>query len=179
MNKNKDLLVDLNSFEFEKTIDTVLESDFTDEVTLLEPVIVHIKLYKDKDSVLVTGTVSTSVEEACARCLKPVALEINGTIEATYVPEEMLAQGEAGTSEDLENLLKLEGELLDLSDRVIEAIIVEVPLKVVCGKDCAGLCPVCGIDLNENPGHNCEVVRESAQDEWHKAVSQLKNKLKS
>lgn len=178
MYKNRELVVDLNSFEFKKTIDTILESDLSEEVELLKPVTVHIDLYKDKDSVIVTGRVSTAVQEVCARCLKPVVIEVDGTIEATYVHEDMLVRSDEGSAEALENLLKLEGELLDLSDRVIEAIIVEVPLKTICSTDCAGLCSLCGADLNENPDHKCQHSAEN-DDKWHRAVSELKDRLKS
>ena len=178
VNDRRDLVIDLNTFEFKKSIDASFGTDFTDEVTLMEPVDVHIDLYKDKDSVIVTGTVNTSVEESCARCLKPVVIQIKGTIEATYVHEIMLKSVDDAGKDELENVIRLEGELLDLSDRVIEAIIVEVPLKTLCSKDCAGLCQVCGTNLNENPDHKCQ-DRAIVDDSWHKAISELKTKLKS
>ncbi|HDP77526.1 MAG TPA: DUF177 domain-containing protein [Mesotoga infera] len=173
-----ELIVDLNSFEFRKTIDVVLDPDFTEEIKLTSVAEIHIELYKDKDSIIVTGSVKTVLEDNCARCLKVVSIPIAGTIEATYVLQDSVVFAEDGTSADLDNVLRLEGDLLDLSERVIEAIIVEVPQKVLCRKDCAGLCPYCGANLNEEPNHSCQ-KKEELPDGWHKVVSELKSKLKS
>ena len=178
MSKVYELIVDLNSFEFNKTIDVVLDPDFTEELRLSGQVNVHVELFKDKDSIIVTGSVGTVIEDNCARCLKEVSIPIEGTIEATYVHKDSLPLIKEGTSDDLENFLQFEGDLLDLSERVIEAIIVEVPQKVLCRKDCAGLCPYCGANLNEEPNHSCQ-KKEELPDGWHKAVSELKSKLKS
>ncbi|KUK80377.1 DNA-binding protein [Mesotoga sp. Brook.08.105.5.1] len=178
MAKIHELIVDLNSFEFKKTIDVVLDPDFTEEIKLTSAAETHIELYKDKDSIIVTGSVKTILEENCARCLKEVSIPIEGTIEATYVLQDSVVFEEDRTSADLDNVLRLEGDLLDLSERVIEAIIVEVPQKVLCKRDCAGLCPYCGANLNDEQNHSCQ-KREEIQDEWHKAISDLREKLKS
>jgi len=169
MAKIHELIVDLNSFEFKKTIDVVLNPDFTEEIKLTSAAETHIELYKDKDSIIVTGSVKTILEENCARCLKEVSIPIEGTIEATYVLQDSVVFAEDGTSADLDNVLRLEGDLLDLSERVIEAIIVEVPQKVLCKRDCAGLCPYCGANLNDEQNHSCQ-KREEIQDEWHKRL---------
>jgi uncharacterized protein len=33
---------------------------------------------------------------------------------------------------------------------------LEVPINPLCKEDCAGLCPVCGENLNENPHDHAE-----------------------
>lgn len=178
MAKIHELIVDLNSFEFKKTIDVVLDPDFTEEIKLTSAAETHIELYKDKDSIIVTGSVKTILEENCARCLKEVSIPIEGTIEATYVLQDSVVFAEDGTSADLDNVLRLEGDLLDLSERVIEAIIVEVPQKVLCEEDCRGLCPYCGINLNDDPDHECS-RREETLDKWHQKLSELKKRVSS
>jgi uncharacterized protein len=40
---------------------------------------------------------------------------------------------------------------LDLSAWARDAIAVELPEQILCTPDCAGLCPVCGKDLNADP----------------------------
>ena len=42
-------------------------------------------------------------------------------------------------------------DVLDLSSWARDAIALELPDKILCRPDCAGLCPVCGRDLNEEP----------------------------
>ena len=34
-----------------------------------------------------------------------------------------------------------------------DALMLELPAQIVCREDCAGLCPDCGANLNEDPGH--------------------------
>jgi uncharacterized protein len=45
----------------------------------------------------------------------------------------------------------LEDDRLDLSAWAHDAIALALPDKILCRPDCAGLCPVCGKDLNVEP----------------------------
>jgi uncharacterized protein len=62
---------------------------------------------------------------------------------------------------------------LKLSEWARDAIAVELPQQILCRPDCAGLCPVCGEDLNENP-HEHEDERPDPR--WA-ALEGLKEKL--
>lgn len=178
MSKIKELIVDINSFDEKKNIEVILDNPFPEEIECTSPVNISINLYKEKDSIFVNGSVKTTMESSCARCLKAVDLDIDGTVEAIYMTEERIKKEKEESPEDLENILPITGELLDLSDRVIEAIIIEIPLKVVCSQDCRGLCSVCGTDLNENPDHVCvskDVVE--VESKWQNALTDLKKKI--
>ena len=45
----------------------------------------------------------------------------------------------------------LADDRLDLSAWARDAVALELPDKILCRPDCAGLCPVCGKDLNVEP----------------------------
>jgi len=48
----------------------------------------------------------------------------------------------------------LEGQELDIAGWARDAFALALPVQVVCRVDCAGLCPVCGEDLNRaGPDH--------------------------
>jgi uncharacterized protein len=47
----------------------------------------------------------------------------------------------------------VEAEVLDLSRWAHDAFALALPAQVLCREDCAGLCPLCGADLNAEPGH--------------------------
>jgi uncharacterized protein len=48
---------------------------------------------------------------------------------------------------------------LDLSGWARDASALELPDKILCRPDCAGLCPVCGRNLNDEPHtHDEELV---------------------
>ena len=40
------------------------------------------------------------------------------------------------------------GEIIDLVPLITEQIILQVPMKALCGETCRGLCPRCGVNLN-------------------------------
>jgi DUF177 domain-containing protein len=50
----------------------------------------------------------------------------------------------------------LEDDKVDLSAWAHDAIALALPDKILCRPDCAGLCPVCGKDLNAEPHEHAE-----------------------
>lgn len=45
------------------------------------------------------------------------------------------------------------GDGIALDDVVTEQVLLSAPMKVVCGPDCQGLCPLCGANRNIEPCH--------------------------
>lgn len=45
----------------------------------------------------------------------------------------------------------VDGEVLDIARWAHDAFALALPAQVLCREDCAGLCPVCGADLNAEP----------------------------
>jgi DUF177 domain-containing protein len=101
----------------------------------------------------------------CYRCLKDAVLDlrIRGREYQATSPGEA---DELKTPYFADNQLKL-------SDWARDAIAVELPQQILCRSDCAGLCPVCGEDLNENPH---EHVEERTDPRWA-ALEELKERL--
>jgi uncharacterized protein len=64
-------------------------------------------------------------------------------------------------------------ERLDLSAWARDAVALSLPDKILCREDCAGLCPVCGRDLNSEP-HSHEEAE--ADPRWEK-LAELKDRL--
>jgi len=76
----------------------------------------------------------------CARCLKPVKEYLDLKSEYFLVTERQNA--------DNDKLILVEDNSLDLSEIVINNILIGMPLKSLCRENCKGLCPKCGKDLN-------------------------------
>ena len=98
---------------------------------------------------------------ACMRCLKDAAplLEIDSR-----------EVDRPGQGEELESPYVHE-ERLDLAAWARDAFALGAPVKVLCRDDCAGLCPVCAVDLNEaGPNH----AHERAPDPRWAKLSELK-----
>lgn len=62
---------------------------------------------------------------------------------------------------------------LDLAAWARDAIALELPEQILCRPDCAGLCPVCGKDLNEEPHEHAE---REPDPRWA-ALSELRDQL--
>jgi uncharacterized protein len=62
---------------------------------------------------------------------------------------------------------------LDLSAWARDALALSLPEQILCRPDCAGLCPVCGKDLNAEP-HEHEDER---QDPRWDALAELRDRL--
>ncbi len=93
--------------------------------------------------------VSAEISAECARCLKPVDLEISGNLMYLYYSRGVEAEDE----NEFDDLMPVEvdyfGRVLDVMPQIDESLYTLLPTKVLCKEDCAGLCPNCGADLNE------------------------------
>jgi uncharacterized protein len=63
--------------------------------------------------------------------------------------------------------------MLDLSAWARDALVLALPEQILCRPDCAGLCPVCGADLNVEP-HQHE--QETTDPRWA-ALAELRDRL--
>src|SRR5207249_1128576 len=100
----------------------------------------------------------------CYRCLADAVLELP-----------ISAREYQATSFDSEELRTpyVEDDRLDLSAWARDAIALALPLQILCRSDCAGLCPVCGRDLNAEPHAHDE---EQADSRWA-ALAELRDRL--
>jgi uncharacterized protein len=74
----------------------------------------------------------------CVRCLEQATPAIS--VESREISQ-------PGESEELRSPY-LDGEVLDLHAWSRDALALSLPAKVLCQPDCAGLCPVCGANMN-------------------------------
>jgi uncharacterized protein len=97
----------------------------------------------------------------CFRCLEDAELAL----------QLRLREYEATKPEsDDERTEYLEDDRLDLSAWAHDAIALALPETILCRDDCAGLCPVCGKDLNAEPHEHTE---ERLDPRWEK-LSELR-----
>ena len=101
----------------------------------------------------------------CMRCLADAGLDV-------HVESREYQATSPGESDELTTPYVDEGKL-DLSAWAHDAVVLALPNKILCREDCAGLCPVCGKDLNREP-HEHE--GEEADPRWA-ALSELRDRL--
>ena len=71
---------------------------------------------------------------------------------ALQVDAREVSQPGAGDEELISPYVGEDGEL-DLQAWVHDALALALPAQITCRPDCAGLCPQCGANLNEEPDH--------------------------
>ena len=108
-------------------------------------------------------TARTTLDAVCDRCGK----EFLQDKEITYSC--MLAE-ELQNEDNDEIVLLTDGEV-DLGDLARTAFILGMDTKTLCSEDCKGLCPGCGVNLNQEP---CR-CKKQADPRWA-ALEQLLDK---
>jgi uncharacterized protein len=80
-----------------------------------------------------------ALEGPCMRCVGPAASVIS--VDAREVEQ-------PGGGDDLHSPY-LDQNVLDLGAWARDALVLAMPAQVVCSDECRGLCPECGVNLNE------------------------------
>lgn len=101
----------------------------------------------------------------CFRCLEETVVE-------ERIDAREYQATSPGTAEELRTPY-VDEDRLDLSAWARDALVLGLPDKILCRPDCAGLCPVCGKDLNLE-WHTHDQVEPDPR--WA-ALSELREKL--
>lgn len=89
-----------------------------------------------------------SINMQCDRCLKKICRDFNIKFDKII----NFAASDADEIEELKDLnyLSIKDKTIDTETFIANEVILALPMKVVCKKNCKGICPKCGINLNEN-----------------------------
>ncbi|MGO5051389.1 YceD family protein [Lachnospiraceae bacterium LCP25S3_G4] len=112
-------------------------------ITYKEPVYLVITHVKDRQ-LLIKGHTNLEIAIPCDRCLKDVTKKF--VIE--FYNEVDLHESEVDNKE-LEEKNYIDGYNLDVDKLLYNEILIGWPMKILCCKDCKGICNVCGQNLNE------------------------------
>ncbi len=131
-------------------------ADFQFEVTLTDEFLKEINAI-DASQFSIQGTVKKVERQLmlsfeykgiisfeCHRCLAEVKLNLS-----SCVTRELF---ETLDREDGDEFVILDNGSVDLTPILEEDILLNLPLQILCDEDCKGICPQCGINLNEG---NC------------------------
>ena len=134
------------AFQFDLDLSDV---DFGGRRPVQNPVVVAGDVRNVAGMLLLTFEASTVLKSVCDRCLKPFDQP------KTVRYETMLA--EELEDEDSDEILLLEDGAVDLGELARTVFILEMDTKTLCSEDCKGICPGCGVDLNQG---SCTCKRE-------------------
>jgi uncharacterized protein len=100
----------------------------------------------------------------CMRCLADAVLDLELDVREYHAAE--------ATADELRSEYVAD-DALELSAWARDAIALALPDQILHAPDCAGLCPVCGKDLNEEPHVHAE---ERLDPRWA-ALEELRDRL--
>ncbi len=131
-----------------------------------------VRFLKTTETVLARLQAELDVRQDCARCLEPFDARIEVVSEEEFRPTIDISSGRVfrDTGED-EALIITEQHILDLSEIVRQAIILALPVTPLCREDCAGLCPICGANRNEE---QCDCEDADVDPRWEALSALLK-----
>lgn len=137
-------------------------------LTFAGPVTVSLRAQEaGSGEVVVRGRAEGVVASECRRCLDPVRTNERVELTLVYTPEDLLSGDEADVRP-----IPARARELDLGEAVREELILSLDPFVLCGPECRGLCPNCGVNRNHQ---TCECVAEELDPRWDVLRRALKN----
>ncbi len=146
-----------------------------DEYHFSSPLKWYVDVTNTGTGMLLSGNVYGEGICACARCLDDTTFVFDASVEDFFV----FSKGEEERDEEEEDFFDQEGydplpedHLIDLEPILKAALFLEAPEKPLCSKDCAGLCPHCGINLNKE---SCSCSKDDDINRKNNPFSVLRN----
>jgi uncharacterized protein len=108
-------------------------------------------LKSESRKVMIKGKLKSELNFTCDRCLVDFAFKLDESLNIQLQP----LQGNTSVEEEiLLTLDELEWDvydqpIIDLAELLEEQVLIFVPAKKLCDGECLGLCPSCGVNLNQ------------------------------
>ncbi len=143
--------------EFELEGEHLLENH---DYSFIDSVCASGEIFRRDEQLWIRLKYKSMVEFVCDRCLEKFSYPLENEIERVLAREDEF---------DVEWLV-IRKEKLDLSEAIIDDILLNLPIQLVCKADCQGLCPQCGLNLNQA---SCDCT----QDDIDPRLAELKKLL--
>ncbi len=102
--------------------------------------------------ILVEGDFEAQIQTTCVRCLTGCQQKLHSTYQELYAFSRTQVTDSGLVLPDNANI--------DLATLTAEYLLIEIPISPLCKPDCKGLCPECGIDLNQS---SCEHAAQAIE----------------
>lgn len=137
-----------------------------DELLFATPVNISGQVANQDGLLVVTATAQGQLELRCNRCLQSFRHPFSVDIAENFSnrPDVVEAAGE-------DEVHAFDGNFLELTEPLLKEIYLSLPMQIVCHEDCRGLCPGCGVNLNEEP---CRCTEVDIDPRFEKLLSFMK-----
>ena len=108
----------------------------------------RVKLIRANFCILALGTLHAEITDTCSRCLCKFNNSLHFELEDEFYPIADIHSGSPVTN-SVECLTIDNNNIIDLTEAISQQALSLKPLKPLCSPDCAGICQVCGRNLNQ------------------------------
>ncbi|HMA63479.1 MAG TPA: DUF177 domain-containing protein [bacterium] len=147
--------------DFEPEAIGLEEEGFVNQINLEAHVI-----KEETNRIWLEGQVNAHINSNCDRCLEPFVEDVSQKIRLLFDPKEKDNKQE-------EDTFIVTSDTLDLAKFLKDSLLLAIPSKHLCDPKCKGLCPQCGVNLNEQ---SCECEIESIDPRLEK-LKEIKSKM--
>lgn len=137
------------------TFATLNELMSTDTAGFPELLQIEVRVQPEREMIKVAGRINFTLRTACSRCLaifdRPISQRFTMRF-SRQIPQDVHSDAEGENIELTAGQIGLyfyEGDSIDLDDMIQEQVVLALPFNPICREDCRGLCPRCGVDLNQ------------------------------
>jgi uncharacterized protein len=150
------MILDLRRFRspverVERTFEPASFGSSDEDFRITTPIELGTDVQKDGPKFRLIGTLRTTVEMPCSRCLEPFTTPVDAAFDLMFLPH-----ADAPESDKIERKIHDDDvgvsfytdDKIDLVEVMREQVYLVLPMKPLCRPDCQGLCPLCGINRN-------------------------------
>lgn len=145
----------INHFEFEED-----EPQIDHQSVSFEQIKIKSTIDKRSRSIVVYSRWEGDTEQFCDRCLATFQGHLEDKWTIFYTWDHDSAQND---DEEIIQVLRADQKEIDLSNGLRESVLLAIPMKKLCSKECKGLCSQCGTNLNHD---DCDCVDETIDPRW-------------
>ena len=117
-----------------------------------QPLAIDVRLESLTGGIVASGHVRGRWHAVCSRCLTPLEGDFDLSLREVFEEDPIE-----------EETYPLQRDEIDLEQPIRDVVVPELPLVPLCADDCAGLCPTCGANLNDDP---CGCAAEPRDPRW-------------
>jgi uncharacterized protein len=134
------------------------------EIAAVRGAALALAIQKANDEYFCQGAVSANVRLVCSRCLGEFDSELHGRTDFIARSDKLAQSGRRMVPDDEDYVLMHGNDLrADVTDIVRQTMILALGMKPLCSERCKGLCPHCGVNLNER---TCNCNQTQIDERW-------------
>ncbi len=137
-----------------------LEKDEETAQRFPEKISANVEIQKLSDRYYIKTKLFTTAHFFCDRCLDDFKQNLKSSFRLYY-----LKNVEDEPDDSNYRFLPNNAFEIDLTEDVVENLLLAVPMKKLCKEGCKGLCPNCGANLNKE---KCSCKHEKIDPRWEK-----------